>query len=166
MTQHRHLLLFPCHADTNPVKCKSLLRDFSCKLFQPQMVVTVTCEGLSEVLLCSLAQILNCLLTCRCLPPPSPHPFSFFRVIPLCDPTADDRLYHICITAISVSPHTHTLSYAYKIVAQQVATKDEFPGSLSFPGCQIPALCHHCRGLMHTLKALSYSVCATENLPQ
>lgn len=40
---------------------------------------------------------LTVLLMCECFVP-------FFRIIPPCDPTADDRLYHICITAISVSP--------------------------------------------------------------
>lgn len=31
------------------------------------------------------------------------YPYPLHRVIPPCDPTADDRLYHICIAALSVS---------------------------------------------------------------
>lgn len=71
---------------------------FQLQSFQPQMVPTVTCERFSEVWVCSVTQVLEfVLLMCECFVP-------FFRIIPPCDPTADDRLYHICITAISVSP--------------------------------------------------------------
>lgn len=71
---------------------------FQLQSFQPQMVLTVTCERFSEVWVCSVTQVLEfVLLMCECFVP-------FFRIIPPCDPTADDRLYHICITAISVSP--------------------------------------------------------------
>lgn len=55
----------------------------------------------SEVWVCSVTQILESKvwLFSSCVS----VLFLFLRIIPPCDPTADDRLYHICITAISVS---------------------------------------------------------------
>lgn len=82
-----HLLLFLCRADTNPFKGKSQ-QDFSRNLSSHK------CFSWWRV---TRAQITDC---------PNLVMFSpFFRTIPPCDPTADDKLYHICITAISVSRH-------------------------------------------------------------
>lgn len=91
-----HLLLFLCHADTNPFKCKSP-QDFSHKVSSHKWLWQWRVKHFGRCRPVQWLKSLLVLLMCECF-------LLLCRVIPPCDPTADDRLYHICIAAISVSP--------------------------------------------------------------
>lgn len=93
-------LLFSCVTlipiRLNPNLCSTL--GFQPQSFQPQMILILTCEKFKAVHLKvgSGPKVLMFLLT-------SDSFVSWSRTVPPCEPTADDMLYHISITAISVS---------------------------------------------------------------